>query len=96
VQGTSMPFLAPRLGVPMRAAPPGGTQRFRVAEGSRAAGEPVRTLPLSERTWVQEVRRDGAPLGPRGSLVLEPGDEVTLVLDVEDARRIERLFAPQP
>jgi cell volume regulation protein A len=95
VQGTSMPFLAPRLGVPMRAAPPHGIQRFRVAEGSRAAGESVRTLPVSDRTWVQEVLRAGAAVPPRGGLVLEPGDEVALVLDAEDAQRIERLFAPQ-
>jgi cell volume regulation protein A len=95
VQGTSMPFLASRLRVPMRVAPPHGVQRFVVSPGSRAAGETIRTLPMSERAWVQGVVRDGAALPPSGPLVLEPGDEVALVLDVEDARRLERLFSPQ-
>jgi len=93
VQGTSMPYLAPRLGVPMRVAVRHGVQRFRVAAGARAAGERVRALPISERTWVQEVVRDGAVLEAHGGLVLEPGDEVALILDVEDARRLERLFS---
>ena len=95
VQGTSMPFVAPRLHVPMRAAPPHGIQRFEVAAGSRAAGEAVRGLPISERAWVHEVVRDGSVIDPRGGLVLEPGDEVAIVVDVEDVRRLARLFAPQ-
>lgn len=92
VQGTSMPFLAPLLGVRMRIAPPHGVQRFLVRAGSRAAGGAVRDLPISERTWVQEVVRDGRVLTPRGGLVLQPDDEVTLVLDVEDVPRLARLF----
>jgi Trk K+ transport system NAD-binding subunit len=88
-----MPFLAPLLGVRMRIAPPHGVQRFLVRAGSRAAGGAVRDLPISERTWVQEVVRDGRVLTPRGGLVLQPDDEVTLVLDVEDVPRLARLFA---
>jgi cell volume regulation protein A len=93
VQGTSMPFVAPRLRVPMRVAPRHGVQRFVVAAGSRAAGEPLRALPLSERTWVEEVVRDGRVMAPNDGLVLAAGDEVTLVLDVEDTRKLERLFS---
>lgn len=92
VQGTSIPFLAPRLRVPMRVAQPRGVQRCTVHPGSRAAGEPIRNLPLSERTWIDAVVRDGRPLRVRGDLVLEPGDEVAIVADVEDAVRLARIF----
>ncbi len=93
VQGTSMPFLAPRLGVPMRVAEPHGVRRFVVAPGSRVAGEAVRSLPVGERTWIEGVLRDGRAVPVRGSLVLQPGDEVSLILDLEDAARLERIFA---
>jgi len=95
VQGTSMPFLAPRLRIPMRSAPMRGIQRFVVQVGSRAAGESLRAIPISERAWVQEVVRDGLVLQPHGGFVLEPGDEVALVLEVDDARRLERIFSAQ-
>lgn len=94
VQGTSMPFLAPVLGVPMRVAPLRGIHRIQVAAGSRAEGELLRSLPVSERSWVQEVVRDGRTLQPSGSLALEAGDEVALIVDVEDAPRLDRLFSP--
>jgi len=93
VQGTSIPFAARRLQVPMRVAEPRGVQRFVVAMGSRAAGEAVRNLPISERTWIQAVVREGRPIAPDGHFVLRPGDEVALILDVEDATRLEHLFS---
>ena len=95
VQGTSMPFVAPLLGIPMRAAPSHGVQRLKVAADSRVAGQSIRSLPLSEHTWVHEVLRSGSVLDPSGALVLQPGDEVALILDVEDARSLERLFGAQ-
>jgi cell volume regulation protein A len=93
VQGTSMPFLAPVLGVPMRVAELRGIHRVRVATGSRAEGELLRSLPVSERSWVQEVVRDGRTLKPSGNLALEAGDEIALIVDVEDAPRLDRLFS---
>ena len=92
VQGTSMPFVAPMLGVHMREAPLRGIHRARVAPGSRADGEFLRSLPVSERSWVWEVVRNGEPLTPSGGLALEAGDEVALIVDVEDAPRLDRLF----
>jgi cell volume regulation protein A len=94
VQGTSVPFVAPRLHVPMRQREPRGLQRFVVASGSRAAGHAIRELPLGERTWIQEVLRDGRTLAARGGVVLEPGDEVvTVVSDAGDAAGVGRIFA---
>jgi cell volume regulation protein A len=92
VQGTSMPFVAPVFGVHMREASLRGIHRVRVASGSRADGELLRSLPVSERSWVWEVVRDGEMLTPSGSLALEAGDEVALIVDVDDAPRLDRLF----
>ncbi len=92
VQGTSIPFVAPRLQVPMRVAQPRGVQRCTVHPGSRAAGEAVRNLPLGERTWIDAVVRDGKHLPVHGDLVLAEGDEVALIADVEDAVRLARIF----
>jgi Trk K+ transport system NAD-binding subunit len=41
--------------------------------------------------------RKGDPLPPRGSLVLEPGDELVLHIEIEDERALQRLFeGPRP
>jgi cell volume regulation protein A len=92
VQGTSIPFIAPRLGVPMHDTDPGGVVSRVVAVGSSAAGRTLRNLPLGERTWVRALNRDGTALPARGDTVLEEGDEVELVLDVSDVDRLDNLF----
>jgi cell volume regulation protein A len=93
VQGTSVPFVAPLLRVPMRLREPRGLQRFVVGEDSRAAGRAVRDLPLGERTWVQEIVRDGEQLDARGRVVLVPGDEVVAVVsEAGDAASVRRIF----
>jgi cell volume regulation protein A len=92
VQGTSIPFVAPRLGVRMRDADPGGVVRRTVARGSSAEGRTLRELPFGERTWVQAIVRRGQPITPRGETVLATGDEVELVLDVSDVDRLDGLF----
>jgi cell volume regulation protein A len=92
VQGTSIPFVAPLLHVPMRRREPPSVQRFEVEAGSRAAGETVRGLPIGDRTWIDRVARAETTLPVRAGLVLDPGDEVWLVTDLEDAPRLERIF----
>jgi cell volume regulation protein A len=105
VQGTTIPFLASRLRIPMRVvAPepwdlsirlrrePHGLQRYVVARGSRAAGEALRDLPLGEHAWVSLVVRGGEPRQARGSHVFEPGDEVVLLSEDSDAAALRRLF----
>jgi potassium/hydrogen antiporter len=94
VQGTSIPFVAPRLGIRMQDADPGGVVHRVVPAGSSAAGRTVRGLPLGERTWVRGVTRSGKPLPVRGDTVIEAGDELELVVDVGDVDRLERLFRP--
>ena len=93
VQGTSIPFVAQRLGVPMRDSDPGGVVRRVVSAGSSAAGRTLRDLPLGERTWVRAVIRNGKLMPLGGETVLEEGDDVELVLDVSDVDRLDELFS---
>jgi cell volume regulation protein A len=105
VQGTTIPFVASRLRIPMRLihpepwdlsirlrAEPKGVQRYVVARGSRAAGEAIRDLPLGEHSWVTLVVRDDTPRQARGSHVFAPGDEVVVISDESDATALRRLF----
>ena len=105
VQGTTIPFAASRLRIPMRVVEPEpwdlsirlrrepqGVQRFVVARGSRAEGKPLRDLPLGEHAWVSLVIRGDEPRQARGSHVFEPGDEVLLLSEDSDAGALRRLF----
>jgi cell volume regulation protein A len=105
VQGSTIPYAAGRLGVPMRTveprpwslsvglrADPEDVHRFTVAESGRAAGHAIRDLPLGERSWIGLVIGDGAARQPRGSYVLRPGDEVVMLADDRDLPALARLF----
>jgi potassium/hydrogen antiporter len=94
VQGSSIPFVAPRLGIPMRLADPHSIARMKVGRGSRAAGRSIRELPLAERTWIEAVERDGRELRARGSTVLQEGDVVRVITDLGDLEALQRLFRP--
>ncbi len=95
VQGGLVPFVAERLGIPMRAvAPepwslglrlqeePAGAHRFTVAPGSPADGVAVREL---EDVWVSLVTRDGALLPVRPETRLVAGDEILILGDAPSA-----------
>ena len=105
VQGSSIPFVAARLGVPMRLVEPEpwdlsirlrneprDLRRFVVAVGARAAGERIRDLPLGENTWISLVVRDGEAKQARGSSVLEPGDELLVLAEREEVDALRRLL----
>jgi Trk K+ transport system NAD-binding subunit len=92
VQGTSIPFVAPRLGVPMRLADPHGVARLHVHDGSRAVGRRIRELPLAEHTWVDEIERDGETRRARGSTIIESGDTLRVITDLGDIEALRRLF----
>ena len=97
VQGSTMPYLARRLGVPMRAVvptpwdvsirlktEPRTIRRYNVTAGSRALGKPISELPLGERSWISMVIRGGEPAQPRGSTLLQPGDELLVLSEPDD------------
>ena len=105
VQGSTMPFLARRLGVPMRSVvptpwdvslrfkdEPRSVRRYNVSAGSRALGKPISELPLGDRSWISMVIRRGEPAQPRGSTVLQPGDELLVLSEPEDEPKLVRLF----
>ena len=108
VQGSIMPLLAAPLGVRMRTirpqpwsvslrmrAEPRQFRRCVVASASRAAGRPIRELPLGEHAWISMLVRDGEAHPPRGSTVLEPGDELILHAEPDDELALRRLFEGQ-
>jgi cell volume regulation protein A len=105
VQGTTIPYVAARCGIPMRRIEPepwdvsirlrrepSGLRRFVVGPGARASGRPIRDLPLGEGTWVTLVVADGEARQARGSYVLEEGDELLVLSDEADAAGLRRLF----
>jgi cell volume regulation protein A len=105
VQGSSIPFVAARLGVPMRTVEPEpwdvsirlrdephDLRRFVVAPGSRVVGREIRDLPLSAETWISMVVHDGRARQARGSYRFEPGDEVLAIASARDEPRLRHLF----
>ena len=94
VQGTSLPFVAERLGVPMRTVDhnAAGMRRFVVAAGAFADGKPIGKLPLGERAWVGVVARGGRPARVAGDTTLQPGDEVHVWSEPSDAAALQRIF----
>jgi potassium/hydrogen antiporter len=108
VQGSTIPFVARRLGVPMRAVEPepwdvsirlrepGNVQHYVVGPGSRVVGSAIRDLPLGERAWISFVVQDGQARQARGSHVLRIGDDVHVIGEPEDADVLQRLFEGPP
>ena len=105
VQGLALEPVARLLGVPMTVRrqrgwalriplrhEPEGVMRLTVASGATAAGRRIRDLPLGEGTWVVLVVRAGRTEQPRGSLVLDPGDEVVLLSDPGDETALRHVF----
>jgi cell volume regulation protein A len=105
VQGSSIPFVASRLGIRMRTVEPepwnisiglrkepGGVWRFVVARGSRAEGVLIRDLPIGERAWIILVVRRGEAVRAGGSTRLEAGDEILALAEDRDASALRRLF----
>jgi cell volume regulation protein A len=104
VQGSTIPFVAHRLGIPMRIIDPepwdisirlrepGQVQRYEVGPRSRVLGSTIRDLPLGERAWISFIVQDGRARQARGSHVFRVGDEVHVLGDPDDARVLQRLF----
>jgi potassium/hydrogen antiporter len=105
VQASTVPWAARRLGVRMRMRrpepwrlsidlpkQPGDLHRHRVREGAYAAGRTIKELPLGEYGWIVTIVRDGKVVRPGGSSVLQPGDEVVVSSELDDAWSVRRLF----
>jgi potassium/hydrogen antiporter len=79
------------LRIPLRHEPE-GVVRLAVVRGAIADGRRIRDLPIGEAAWVALVVRSGRTEQPRGSLVLEPGDEVVLLADPGDQTALRHVF----
>jgi cell volume regulation protein A len=110
VQGGLVPFVAARLGVPMRAVqprpwavgmrlrhPPESLQQHTVADGSSADGRAVGDLAANDNVWISVIQRQGQLVACRPDTVLQAGDQVLADQDATDGDRSPAaLFAPPP
>jgi len=106
VQGSSLPLVARLLRVPMRdltpkpwdlsirlsEEPERELERYRVSRSGRAVGRAIRDLRIGEYAWISLIVHDGEPVEPRGSYVLEEGDEVLILSEQDDRSKLRRFF----
>ena len=105
-QGSLVPFVAKRLGIPMRlrdrlpwelsvrvGQEPTGAREYSVAANSRADGVALGQLPLGEDAWVTLVVRDGDALQPNAKLQLRAGDRLLILSEgPDDLHKLRSLF----
>jgi cell volume regulation protein A len=105
VQGGTVPGLARRLKIPLRAIEPEpwslgvrfreepeNVHRFVVAAGAAAAGTAVADLALPEDAWISFVLRGDRLVPAQADTVFEPGDEVIILAEPDDAVGLRELF----
>jgi cell volume regulation protein A len=105
LQGGLVPALAHRLRIPLRtvepepwslgvrfATEPEGMHRYRVAPGAPADGAPVGELPYGENAWVSLIIRNGSLAPVAADTTLQPGDDVLVLADPDDADALGHLF----
>jgi cell volume regulation protein A len=105
IQGASFEVLAQRLGVtanepalPEPVIETGlirelGAESlvWRVREGDAAVGRPIKDLGLPREALVNLLVRDGAAIPPRGSTEIEAGDELHVVVRLEQLAEFEQI-----
>ncbi|MGE5690518.1 MAG: potassium/proton antiporter [Pseudomonadota bacterium] len=105
LQGTTLEWVARRLGLVRRAPaalrPPievGAARGLELVEhtvgpGETPAGVHVRDLGLPRQALVAVVVRDGDSIPPRGSTVVQEGDQLFVLMRPALREEVERLFA---
>ena len=63
-----------------------------VDASARMAGQRIQELRLPEQSLIISVRRDDATLMPRGDLVLQDADRLTIIARTDAIGRVEELF----
>jgi cell volume regulation protein A len=105
VQGGTVPALARRLKIPLRAIEPEpwslgvrfqeepeGLHRLVVAPGSAADGTSLGDLPLPEDAWVSLIIRSGRLVPVHAGTALQTGDEVLVLAPGTDTSTLSALF----
>jgi potassium/hydrogen antiporter len=106
VQGSLVPTVARRLGVPMRPiklepwavgvrlrAEPDTAHQVRVAAGSVVDGRTVSEIArLADSVWISIVVREGLLVPVRGNTQVHAGDIVTLLIDEDLSREVAEMF----
>ena len=65
----------------------------RIEAGSVLAGVSLQDVPLPQQAVVSTIRREGVVVIPRGSVRLEPGDELTILVEAGFEGAVQRLLA---
>ena len=65
----------------------------RIEAGSVLAGVSLQEAPLPQQAVVSTIRREGVVVIPRGSVRLEPGDELTILVEAGFEGAVQRLLA---
>jgi cell volume regulation protein A len=105
VQGGLVPWLAGRVGLPMRVVEPEpwalglrfrdephGLHRYTVVAGAAADGTAIENLPMGENAWISFVSREGSLVQVRGETVLRAQDELLVLAEPPDADAVAGLF----
>ncbi len=106
LQGTTIPFMARRLGVDA----PGNKPHARKVEfefpyddrmsqtevtiraGSQASGKQIVELGLPEMTIIMLIKRGDISIVPRGATVLEPGDRLLVMTERDDLGEVRSIL----
>jgi len=64
----------------------------KIYQGAQAVGRAIKDLPLTEHSIISGILRHGEMILPRGTTVLEAGDEVLSLVDDEGRERLARLL----
>jgi Trk K+ transport system NAD-binding subunit len=65
-----------------------------VAVASPIAGVALRDADLPPGTTVMSLQRGTTSMTPRGDTVVEPGDQLGILTNADDAARVRRLLEP--
>ena len=66
-----------------------------IPPGVKATGAPIKDLPLPENCVIVAIIRKGEMIVPRGVTIVEVGDEVLAITDIEGAEQLSQLFTFQ-